>query len=261
MSTMEATKPSTKKQSAKAQSTTQPEVESPTKDQPEEQPQPEEQVLTTAEQEAKFIDKINKLLVITTENGATEAEAESALLKAQKLMHKYNIAMERVGGQEEIEYGFEIMDHVIKASPRWPLSAIIAKNFACRAIQTRNRIAFLGHKMSAKAALEAFKFAWQFMKNNGEALQRERKGNGETANGVFNTYAQGFLAGIKEKLDEQSVALIITVPEDVNDEFKKRFPVVQHKKSHMSVNPIDVDAYMKGVTDGRKVLSQRELSA
>lgn len=225
----------------------------------EEQEEQEEQVTTTAEQEAKLIDKLNKLLVITTENGATEAEAEAAILKAQKLMHKYNIAMEKLGGEEAIEYGLEVMDHVIKASPRWMLSAIIARSFACRAIQTRNKMAFLGHKMDAKAALEAFKFAWTVMKTNGEALQRERKNDGGSTHGVFNTYAQGFLEGLKAKLDEQSTALIITVPEDVNEEFKRRFPAVQTKKSRMSVNPIDVDAYMKGVKDGRSVMGKREL--
>ena len=266
MSTMEATKPVTKKKSAKAQSSnpepinSKPEVEQPeAQAQPEQQEQEEQVVLPTAEQEAKLIDKLNKLLVITTENGATEAEAESALLKAQKLMYKYNIAMEKLGGEEAIEYGLEVMDHVIKASPRWMLSAIIAKSFACRAIQTRGKIAFLGHKMDAKASIEAFKFAWQVMKINGEALQRERKTTTGDTHGVFNTYAQGFLEGLKTKLDEQTTALIITVPTDVNAEFDKRFPSVQHKKSRMAYNPVDVDAYLKGVKDGRSVMSKREL--
>lgn len=221
----------------------------------------EQQVLTTAEQEAKLIDKLNKLLVITTENGATEAEAESALLKAQKLMHKYNIAMEKLGGEEKIEYSLEMMDHTIKASPRWPLSSIIAKSFACRAIQTRGKIAFLGHKMDAKAAIEAFKFAWQVMKFNGEALQRERKATTGDTHGVFNTYAQGFLEGLKTKLDEQTTSLTIIVPPDVDDEFKNRFPTVVSKKSRMSVNPIDVDAYIRGVKDGKSVMGKRELTA
>ncbi len=221
----------------------------------------EQQVLTSAEQEAKLIDKLNKLLVITTENGATEAEAESALLKAQKLMHKYNIAMEKLGGEEKIEYSLEMMDHTIKAAPRWPLSSIIAKSFACRAIQTRGKIAFLGHKMDAKAAIEAFKFAWQVMKFNGEALQRERKATTGDTHGVFNTYAQGFLEGLKTKLDEQTTSLTIIVPPDVDDEFKNRFPTVVSKKSRMSVNPIDVDAYIRGVKDGKSVMGKRELTA
>lgn len=228
---------------------------------PEVEEKEEQQVLTTAEQEAKLIEKLNKLLVITTENGATEAEAESALLKAQKLMHKYNIAMEKLGGEEKIEYSLEMMDHTIKASPRWPLSSIIARSFACRAIQTRGKIAFLGHKMDAKAAIEAFKFAWQVMKTNGEALQRERKATTGDTHGVFNTYAQGFLEGLKTKLDEQTTTLTIVVPPDVDDEFKNRFPKVVSKKSSMSVNPIDVDAYIRGVKDGKDVMNKRELPA
>lgn len=228
---------------------------------PEVEEKEEQQVLTSAEQEAKLIEKLNKLLVITTENGATEAEAESALLKAQKLMHKYNIAMEKLGGEEKIEYSLEMMDHTIKASPRWPLSSIIARSFACRAIQTRGKIAFLGHKMDAKAAIEAFKFAWQVMKTNGEALQRERKATTGDTHGVFNTYAQGFLEGLKTRLDEQTTTLTIVVPPDVDDEFKNRFPTVVSKKSSMSVNPIDVDAYVRGVKDGKSVMGKRELTA
>ena len=257
---MAPTATATKKRSAPEQSApdtrkTNPELNT----EPEEKE--EQQVLTTAEQEAKLIDKLNKLLVITTENGATEAEAESALLKAQKLMHKYNIAMEKLGGEEKIEYSLEMMDQTIKASPRWPLSSIIAKSFACRAIQTRGKIAFLGHKMDAKAAIEAFKFAWQVMKFNGEALQRERKATTGDTHGVFNTYAQGFLEGLKAKLDEQTTSLTIIVPPDVDDEFKNRFPTVVSKKSRMSVNPIDVDAYVRGVKDGKSVMGKRELTA
>lgn len=255
---MAPTATATKKKSASEQSTpdTRKTEQNPN---PEVEEKAEQQVLTTAEQEAKLIDKLNKLLVITTENGATEAEAESALLKAQKLMHKYNIAMEKLGGEEKIEYSLEMMDHTIKASPRWPLSSIIARSFACRAIQTRGKIAFLGHKMDAKAAIEAFKFAWQVMKTNGEALQRERKATTGDTHGVFNTYAQGFLEGLKAKLDEQTTTLTIVVPPDVDDEFKNRFPTVVSKKSRMSVNPIDVDAYIRGVKDGKSVMGKREL--
>lgn len=238
-----------------------PEEESADTTEPEATAEPEEErVVTTAEQEAKLIEKLNKLLVITKENGATDAEAESALLKAQKLMHKYNIAMEKLGGEEKIEYGLEKMDHIIKASPRWPLSNIIAKSFACRPIQTNGYIAFLGHKMDAKAALEAFKFAWTVLKVNGQALQRERKGEGGSAQLVFNTYANGFLSGLETKLNEQTVALTIVVPTDVHEEFDRMFPNVQKGKTRMR-GVADPEAYARGFKDGKSVLGQRELSA
>jgi hypothetical protein len=223
--------------------------------------QPEDTKMTPAEFREKVVGKLNKLLVITKENGATDEEAQAALLKAQKLMHKYNISMEQLGAEEEIEYGLETVPHVIGASVRWPLAAIIAKNFACRGIQCNRRMCFLGHKMDAKAALAAFEYAWNYLKLHGEALQRERKGKGESTHTVFNTYANGFLNGLQEKLNEQCVALSITVPDDVHDEFKKRFPVVQTKKTRMASNAMDVDAYMRGLADGKSAMGKRELPA
>jgi hypothetical protein len=223
--------------------------------------EPENVKMTPAEFREKVVGKLNKLLVITKENGATDEEAQAALLKAQKLMYKYNISMAQLGADEEIEYGLEVVPHVIGASVRWPLAAILSKNFACRAIQLNRRMAFLGHKMDAKAALAAFEYAWTYLKLHGEALQRERKGEGESTHTVFNTYAHGFLNSLQEKLNEQCVALSIVVPDDVHEEFKKRFPAVQTKKTRMASNAMDVDAYMRGLADGKSVMGKRELPA
>ena len=48
----------------------------------------------------KIVDRIQKLLERTIENGATEAEAEQALEYANKLLEKHNLELEQVLAQK-----------------------------------------------------------------------------------------------------------------------------------------------------------------
>lgn len=71
---------------------------------------------TTMTNMDKMAEKIQNLLNKTTANGATEEEAKSALLMAQKLMAKYNIDLAATTGNKELKCSLE--QTKVKANPR-----------------------------------------------------------------------------------------------------------------------------------------------
>ena len=78
---------------------------------------------------------------------------------------------------------------------------------------------------------------------------------------IYNAYAQGFLHGLKEALDAQTVALTIVVPEDVNTEFAKRFPNLKRGRSGGWKRGSYEEEYMAGKADGSQVMAKRSIEA
>ena len=60
----------------------------------------------------KVIDRIEQLLKRTTENGATQAEAEQAVAYAQKLMDKHNLELADVVASGEEKLGMDDVSEV-----------------------------------------------------------------------------------------------------------------------------------------------------
>jgi len=83
------------------------------------------------------------------------------------------------------------------------------------------------------------------------------KGN---AKGVYVSYTDGFVHGLKEKLEEQCRTLALIIPPDVVKEYKeysKDFVVHKSRKSRTKV--FDEEAYVKGLYDGKYSLHRQEL--
>lgn len=227
----------------------------------EEKPKAEPEIekeLTEAEV-TKIKDKIQKLLNLAG-NNPSEEEAKAALLKAQKLMAKYNLTSVEAEG-EEIEYSLEGCD--VRAHARYnALAVVIANSFGVKCIIVNRKIHFFGRKAMAEAAMEAFKFAIHVMRVNARHLAiskgMEPKTEGWAA--FFTTYASGFVAGIKDDLDAQCKALAIVVPEDVNTEFGNRFSNTKMYKNRAGMNG-DYAVYSKGYTDGKSTMNKRSLNA
>lgn len=207
----------------------------------------------------KIQDKIQKLLNLAG-NNPSEEEAKAALLKAQKLMAKYNLT--NVGAEgEEIEYGLEGCD--VRAHARYnALAVVIANSFAVRTIIIGRKIHFFGRKENAAAAMEAFKFAIHVMRVKARHLAiskgMEPKTEGWAA--FFTNYASGFVAGIKADMDAQCKALAIVVPEDVDKEFKNRFTNTKTYKNR-AAKDADLDVWSTGYSDGKSTMAKRSLNA
>lgn len=210
----------------------------------------------------KIAEKIQHLLDKTVANGATEAEAQQALLMAQKLMKKYNINQDSLNGEEKISYSLEACKVKVNPRSKW-MCMVIADSFAVKAILSGGKICYFGRSMNVTAAKSALEFAHKVMEHGmtkacrNHGLEPSQAG----ASMIYNAYAQGFIHGLKEALDAQTVALTIVVPEDVKAEFAKRFPNLGKARSSGWKAGNYSEEYNAGKRDGSQVMAKRSLEA
>lgn len=211
----------------------------------------------------KIAEKIQHLLDKTVANGATEGEAQTALLLAQKLMKKYNINQESLSGEEKISYSLEACKVKVNPRSKW-MCMVIADSFAVKAILSDGKICYFGRSMNVTAAKSALEFAHKVMERGMTKACRNHGLSGTEDKGasmIYNAYAQGFINGLKEALDAQTVALTIVVPEDVKAEFAKRFPNLGKARSSGWKAGNYSEDYNAGKRDGSQVMAKRSLEA
>lgn len=208
----------------------------------------------------RIANKIQHLLNKTVENGATEAEAQQALLLAQKLMAKYNIELEQQTGSKDFKRSLE--ETKVKPNPRNnALGNIIANSFAVKGIIYGGKWAFFGREANAKAAAECLKFIHRTMEAGMRRICREH-GLETTQKGAaywYNPYALGFIKGLQEAMAAQTKALCVVVPEDVNNKFNEKFPKLNQYRGKGMQYHHDQDAYAQGQRDGRSAMDRRSL--
>ena len=211
----------------------------------------------------KIAEKIQHLLDKTVANGATEGEAQTALLLAQKLMKKYNINQESLSGEEKISYSLEACKVRVNPRSKW-MCMIIADSFAVKAILSGGKICYFGRSMNVTAAKSALEFAHKVMERGMTKACRNHGLSGTEDKGaslIYNAYAQGFIHGLKEALDAQTVALTIVVPQDVKDEFAKRFPNLCKASYSGWKAGLYAEDYAAGKQVGSQVMAKRSLEA
>lgn len=214
----------------------------------------------------KVIDKIRKLLEMTTENGCSENEAMVAALKAQKLMAEYDIDLIDVKSDIKSmteEIGEERVDTTLNGnfSTKWKiqLASIIAANFRCKVYtHSTNIIIFYGHKSDAKIAGDVFKFLFMTGTKLGAKHYRETKKAGKSTRGAATTYLLGFCKGIEEVLGKQCRALMIVTSPEVEKAWIEKSKRMGHKKVCYNQS-YDKDSYEQGRTDGRATANARSL--
>lgn len=209
-----------------------------------------------------IVDKIQKLLNLAG-NNPSEAEAQAALLKAQELMAKHNIEQNSLGCDKNIKYSMEVCKSRVD-SRRNQISAIIARSFAVKPILYTGHICFFGYEENAKAAASCMDFITKVLRKGIRKVCAERglKPHQSGASLIYNAYSLGFIKGLKDSMDAQTVALAVVVPQDVKDEFNKKFPNVRNVRSRGMTYGLDEGrAYETGYTDGSSVLGKRSLNA
>lgn len=207
----------------------------------------------------EMLEKIKKLLALgDASKNNSEEEAQSAMLMAQKLMAKYDISAEEVEGKEEELYSHEMCEHKWDYAYRIPLAQVLAKNFRCMLYLKGKGIVFMGHSSDAKICKATFEFAYQFIMRKGNALYNKRYSMGQVTKGVFNSYAQGFIAGLQEAFDVQCQALAIVTPQDVVDEFKNMSKGWNTRKGK-GLNGTDAECYREGKRDGKEFMNKKKL--
>lgn len=206
----------------------------------------------------QVIEKIKKCLALAN-NNPSEAEAQAALLQAQKLMAKYNVQVEMTE-EEVLSYSQQMCVHRYDAAYRKPLAHVIADNFRCKYFLQGNRIVFFGRDTDARIAKEAFEYAYEFAMKEGNRLENKAYAEYGSARGVHSSYTAGFIAGLKQALEAQCTALMIVTPQDVKDEFADMSKNWGTARGGFRLNNgIDRDAYNRGVQDGKTVMNGRRI--
>jgi hypothetical protein len=207
------------------------------------------------------IQKVIRNLFERAESTHSQNEAEQAILKAHELMAKHNIVSVSAG--EEIKFAELAVKHSGNRKFRRNLANIIAPNFKCKNYISNNQIYFFGREADVKIAKEVFEYTYSFMYRETNRICRELRSNQFDTTGITNSYALGFLRGLKEKLGEQSTALMVIVPPDVKDKFdaigKERNFRTSHTKLAVHRGGYAGSVYNQGLSDGRTVLNGRRL--
>lgn len=225
---------------------------------------PEAKVELTAEQREKMIEKIRKTLALAKDNPSME-EGLAAALKAQKLMHKYNIHEEEVSLEEikdEISSIFTEQKHDshLKAW-RKQLAVLVANNFRCKCYMSGKDVVFRGYTNDAQIALEVYLTLYRIGDKLARKTRKEEKeaAGSNSGKGLYNSFIVGFLTGLKEGFDEQCTALMIVVPKEVEEEFEAFSKEHLEEGKAVHLNCVDGELYAKGKAEGKKAVKARAI--
>ena len=210
--------------------------------------------------DSKIMEKIRKLLALG-ENNKNENEAQSAILKAHELMAEHGINAVATENQK-ISYTEELCKHRGNREFRKSLSSVIAVNFRCKNFFRGGQVIFFGRSNDAKIAKEVFEYAYGFAYKESNRVLAQMRREGYSGDGVINSYASGFILGLKEKLGEQSVALMIITPPDVTDKYAEMSKDWKKDKSKFTLSSGgNLSAFNRGLNDGRTVMNGRKLAS
>lgn len=208
------------------------------------------------------IQKVIRNLFERAESTHSQNEAEQAILKAHELMAKHGITS--VSADDEVKYSEERCNHPGNKKFRRNLADIIATNFKCKHYISGKQFYFFGRENDVKIAKEVFEYAYMFAYRETNRICREMKKNHFDTTGITNSYALGFIKGLKEKLDSQSTALMVIVPPDVKDKFdimgKERGFRTSRTVLSVASGGYAKSVYNKGLSDGRTVMNGRRLN-
>lgn len=210
--------------------------------------------------ESNIISKIEKLLALAG-NNPSEAEAQAAMLKAQKLMAEHNLSMACF--QDKPQEKKEVVTEYFKGyhNTQWAfsLAKVICHNFRCNLLKAAGYgLVFVGLKEDTVICKTVFTFASSTLEKNMMKLRRQYRKQGLSTEGISGDYAAGFVAGLRAKYQEQvkenSWGLILIkdplvekVTREITEPHKK---ASSGKMLSRSGNP---ELYGKGYADGKNL--------
>lgn len=107
-------------------------------------------------------------------------------------------------------------------SYRFALATILANNYGVKLMWAGKMVpVFYGYENNAKTVTKIYEWLWQAIHRMADSYQTKIWKQGNGVKGVYNSFVDGFLVGLKKELDKNCTALKITVAEEVNTEFDK----------------------------------------
>lgn len=219
--------------------------------------------------EKNIISKIEKLLALAG-NNPSEAEAQVAMLKAQKLMAEHNLDMAQFKDQpqEKKEAVTEYFKGYHNTGWAISLAKVICDNFRCNLLRAAGYgLVFVGLKEDVAICKAVFTFAANTLDKNMMKLRRQYRKQGLPTDGISGDYAAGFIAGLKakykEQVEENNWGLVLV--KDALVEQKTQDIIDPKRKSHSvkGLNrSVDMGLYTKGYLDGKNLgADQKALTA
>lgn len=204
----------------------------------------------------QVIDKVTKLLALANDK-PDENECKVALLMAQKFMMKYHISEDMLVTEKDNITSYRAFHPEMKGY-RVDLAVILAPNYRCKTFIRNGYIFFMGEDSDAKICKAAFEFAYKNIKRDATRKEEEVRNIYGTAKGVHNSFALGYIKGIKSVLDEQSKALMVVIPQRVEDEFKNVVTGDRYKGGSKT-NTVYREYYNEGFQRGRELFEKKKL--
>lgn len=210
--------------------------------------------------DTNIISKIEKLLALAG-NNPSEAEAQAALLKAQKLMAEHNLDMAQF--QDKPQEKKEAVTEYFKGyhNTAWAISLakVICNNFRCNLLRSPGYgLVFVGLKEDVAICKAVFTFASQTLEKNMMKLRRQYRKQGKPTDGISGDYAAGFIAGLqakyKEQVEENNWGLVLVkdaLVEQKTEEIKN--PKAKAYSPKAKARSGDAGLYAKGYHDGKNL--------
>lgn len=198
----------------------------------------------------KILDKISNLMKRAKEKD--DAEGQTSILLAQKLMAKHNISVSQVQifesksevNESRVEFGRMIWWYA-------ELAATIASHFRCSCMKHGSSVIFVGLDEDAEIATAVYQGAIDHIKYRRRQMTWASKDE-------KNSYIVGFMCGLDDKLEAQkaeleresdSTALVLQTPAEVKDYIKNN--TTSSYKTATQVRDIDIESYFMGLDEGK----------
>ena len=212
--------------------------------------------------------KIQALLnVADDKSGATDAECQTALTQARKMMSKYNIEIsdldmnngKSVSHEEETGIYFNTRYSLWKL----PLAEVMAKHCACAVMMRKqwraksSRILFVGEKENPKMVKMMFAHAVNHIEQKIYKLHDQYSAYTPDIRYSFSdSYAKGFIDGLEAQYKDQDTkdhetALMVVRPISIDEFFKDR-GVTSHDYSTTENRFHSAEQYGAGYRDGHQ---------
>lgn len=210
------------------------------------------------DEKARIIARIEKLMAIA--NDKSDAEADAALLLAQRLMAEYHLSEVEINANDKEEVITTKTDIGYKDNG-WKryLAGVIARNFRCATYyNTATRglhgqiIIFLGEESDARLAQQTYHFAIE----NGEYRYNDFRKNFFTCHDAKITFLTSYARGINSKFEEQKAAnqqwgLVLVQPASVKEAYSK-ITLRSVRNTNAYVRDAYSDAKNEGYRAGRQ---------
>lgn len=209
----------------------------------------------------KIIVKVQNLLELAYD-APNDEEGQSALLMAQKLMVKHNLATSDIQAIQKKDIGKTVAASAYRMV--WwkvQLAAILGSNFRCKVIRERlveegiTKIIFFGYDSDAELCTKVYEGAVLYLEYRLKRLYKTAITPDYKE--YKKSYLLGFLLGLNDRFENQAqsseeFALMVQVPAEVLEEQYKRMGKLNDRSTKIPIQKIDPEAYLEGLEHAKE---------